>query len=229
PSLFSVSQLVPPDRPLESSEAIEPQIVDNFELGYRGYSRNFSYSFSAFFTESEFGENFIYDPNTNFGEYNRSPEETYGFETVLGWQANARLSFLGTAAWSEGDFDPDGDGPSDFVPQTTLDIQPWKATLEATYAATDRLTLTGLILAVGDRDRAFDEGIDLYEIDGYVVADIGADWLLSRGRLGVQISNLFDRAYLAPSSQTYQGNPLFAGRVAGAPGRTVSMSYSIDF
>ncbi|MEM7052183.1 MAG: TonB-dependent receptor [Acidobacteriota bacterium] len=229
PSLFNVARLVPPNQPLESAEAIEPQIVDNFELGYRGYRGDFSYSFAAFFTESEFGENFIYDPETNFGEYNRSPEETYGFETVLGWQASAKLSFFGTAAWSEGDFDPDGNGPSGFVPQTSLDIQPWKATLEAKYLLTNKVTLNGLVLAVGDRDRAFDEGIDLYEIEGYAVADVGVDWRLPRGELGIQISNLFDRAYLPPSSQSYRGNPLFVARVAGAPGRSVGLSYSIDF
>ncbi|MEM1179963.1 MAG: TonB-dependent receptor [Acidobacteriota bacterium] len=229
PSLFQVSNLVPPDQPLESAEAIEPQIVDNYELGFRGYNGNFSYSFAAFYTESEFGENFIYDPVTNFGQYNRSPEETYGFETVLGWQATSKLSFLGTAAWYEGDFDPDGDGPQDFVPQTSLDIQPWKATVEAAYVLNDRVTLNGLLLAVGDRDRAFDDGIDLFEIEGYVVADIGVDWQLGRGRLVTQITNLFDNAYLAPSSQSYRGNPFFVARVAGAPGRGVSLSYSIDF
>ncbi|MEM1203019.1 MAG: TonB-dependent receptor [Acidobacteriota bacterium] len=229
PSLFQVSNLVPPSQPLESAEAIEPQIVDNFEIGIRGYRGDFSYSFAAFLTESEFGENFIYDPNTNFGEYNRSPEEVYGFETVLGWQATTQLSLFGTAAWYEGDFDPDGDGPSDFVPQTSLDIQPWKATLEATYILNDRVTLNGLLIAVGDRDRAFDEGIDLFEIEGYVVADLGVDWELPRGRLVTQVSNLFDKAYLAPSSQTYRGNPFFVARVAGAPGRSLSMAYSIDF
>ncbi|MEM9290561.1 MAG: TonB-dependent receptor [Acidobacteriota bacterium] len=229
PSLFNVARLVPPNQPLESSEAIEPQIVDNFELGFRGYRGNVSYSFAAFFSESEFGENFIYDPETNFGEYNRSPEETYGFETIIGWQANARLSVTGTAAWSEGDFDPDGDGPLDFVPQTSLDIQPWKATLEANYRLTDKVTLNGLILTVGNRDRAFDEGTDLYEIEGYTVADLGIDWQLPVGRLLVQVANVFDRAYLAPSSQSYRGNPFFVARVAGAPGRTLSTSFSIDF
>ncbi|MEM6796560.1 MAG: hypothetical protein AAF725_21490, partial [Acidobacteriota bacterium] len=147
----------------------------------------------------------------------------------VAWQANARLSFTGTAAWSEGDFDPDGDGPQDFVPQTTLDIQPWKATLLGKYVLNDRVTLSGIVLAVGDRDRAFDEGIDLYDIEGYVVADVGVDWALRRGRLFAQVTNLFDNSYLAPSSQTYQGNPLFGPRVAGAPGRALSLSYSIDF
>ncbi|MEM1178551.1 MAG: TonB-dependent receptor [Acidobacteriota bacterium] len=229
PSLFFVGFAVPPDQPLESSDAIEPQITDNYEIGFRGYSGDVSVSFAAYYSESEFGQNFIYDPDTNLGSYNRSPERTYGFESVIGWQASADLAITGTLAWTEGDFDPDGDGPSEFVPQTTLDITPWKATLEANYIVSDTVTINGFVLAVGDRDRAFDDGIDLFPIDGYVVADLGVDWALPRGRLLAQVTNLFDNTYLSPASQTYLNNPLFLPRVAGAPGRALSLTYSIDF
>ncbi|MEN0079750.1 MAG: hypothetical protein AAF753_11630, partial [Pseudomonadota bacterium] len=72
-------------------------------------------------------------------------------------------------------------------------------------------------------------GTDAYEITGYVIADIGADIALPYGELGVQITNLFDRQYLTPASQTYANNGLFNDRVNPAAGRAVSLAYQITF
>ena len=91
------------------------------------------------------------------------------------------------------------------------------------------LQLNTFILGVGDRDRAFDEGVDLYNITGYTVVDIGLSYDIGPGNFSLQLRNLFDNQYLAPSSQSYRGNPLFDRRVAGAPGRAISMAYITTF
>ncbi|MEM9313952.1 MAG: TonB-dependent receptor [Pseudomonadota bacterium] len=229
PGLSQVAGIVPPDQELRSNEAVSPQVVDNYEVGLRGAVGVWRYSFAAYFADSELGQNFIYDPVTNQGEYNRSPQENYGFEAVLGWAPLPSVDLLATVSWGEGDFDPDGDGPQGEVPLTTLDIPPWKFTLNGRWSLTDDLGLNALLLVVGDRDRAFDEGVDLYEIDGYTTLDLGLNWNVFSGTLSAQLTNALDETYITPASQTYIGNPIFAPRVAGAPGRALSVAYSLTF
>lgn len=229
PSLANVSSIVPPDAPLEGSEAAAPQIVDNFELGIRGAAGDFRYSFAGFFSDSELGENFLYDPVTRAGVFNRAPQENYGFEAIIGWRPFAAVDIVSTFSWNDGDFDPDGDGPADKLPLTTLDTQPWKATINGDWDVTDHLALNGQILIVGDRSRAFDEGVDFYSIEGYTVIDVGGSYDLGPGQLGVQITNLFDNRYITPGSQTYLNNLAFLPRVVAAPGRAVSVTFSATF
>jgi len=226
PSLSQVSNLVPPDQPLESDEAIEPQIVDNYEVGLRGAADAFSYGFAAYYSESDFGQNFLYDPQTGLGEYNRSPERNYGFELVGGWQASEALLLGMTFSWIEAEFDPDDTG--DFVAQSGLDVQPWKGTINADYAMSEDLSFQLTLLVVGDRDDALEDEVDLWEVEGYEVVDVGLDYQFdaweAEGRLSLQVTNLFDETYLTPSSQSYTNNIAFAPRVAGAPGRGLSLN-----
>ena len=229
PALAQLSGLVPPDEPLESNEAITPQIVESYELGVRGLVGSVNYSFAAFYSESDFGQLFLYDPVTRLGEYQRAPEDSYGFEITAGWQANSNLSLDGSFSWSEGNFDPDGDGPENDVAQSGLDIQPWKATLNIRYTINDRVSVNFQALAVGDRDRALDDEVDVWEVEGYEVYDLGFDIKIGPGMLFAQITNLFDNTYLTPTSQSYSNSAAFAPRVAGGPGRALSLVYDVDF
>ncbi|MEM1155797.1 MAG: TonB-dependent receptor [Pseudomonadota bacterium] len=227
PSLSQVSSLVPPDQPLESDEAIEPQIVDNYEIGLRGIAGAFTYALATYYSESDFGQNFLYDTATGLGRYNRSPEKTYGFEIESTWQATDNLLLSAAFGWNEGDFDELDDG--NFASQSGLDIQPWKATLHGYYQVTDRLSFNFLVLAVGDRDEAFEDEVDLWEVEGYEIMDIGLDYQLGINSFSVQITNLFNKTYLAPSSQSYTNSLPFRPRVAGAPGRAVALNYEITW
>jgi outer membrane receptor protein involved in Fe transport len=80
-------------------------------------------------------------------------------------------------------------------------------------------------LAVGNRDQAFKDRVDVFDIDGYVVADAGLAYQIGSGEVGVQVTNLFDRQYLPPASQTYRGNANFRPRVTAGPGRGLSLAY----
>lgn len=229
PSLSQVSTVVPPDEPLESNEAIKPQIVDNYEIGFRGMTTRFTYGLAVYYAESDFGQNFLYDPATGLGRYNRSPEKTYGFELVGGWQATDKFYLNSSFSWTEGEYDPADDDSDEFVAQSGLDIQPWKFILNGRYDITRRLNFNFQALVVGDRDSAFKDGTDLWEAEGYDVYDMGMDYLIGRHRVSMQVTNVFNKAYLTPSSQSYTGNPVFAPRVAGAPGRAVSLTYEGTF
>ena len=118
---------------------------------------------------------------------------------------------------------------SSVVVVATLDVSPWKFTTNARWTLSEALSFNAQLLVVGDRDRAFDENIDLYEIEGYETLDVGLDWQVLQGLLSVQLTNALDSTFITPTSQTYVGNPIFAPRVAGAQGRALSFAYSIRF
>ena len=229
PSLGQVAFLVPPDAPLESDVAIEPQNIDNYEIGVRGQTEKVIYSAAVFYSESEFGETFVFDSSTGFSEYLRAPERTYGFEVTGDIDVTDKFNLIATFSWSEGEADPDGDGPEDYLALSGLEIQPWKATLAGTYAINDWFIMNFLALGLGDRDSAFDDGVDAFEINGYTIFDAGAQFVLPKGVLDLQITNLFDRQYLTPASQTYANNGLFNDRVNPAAGRAISLAYQISF
>jgi iron complex outermembrane receptor protein len=229
PNLNQVSNLVPVNAPLRSSAAVQPQITDNYEIGVRGRVGALQYTLAAYRSESEFGQTFVYNAATGFGEYTRAPRRITGVEGSADWQATSKLTLGGTFAWNEGEFDPDGPGPRGFVAISSLDVQPCKAVLRANYVVSETLSLNAQVLGVGNRSEAFDDRVDVFDIDGYAVADIGLAYEVGPGRLGVEITNLFDRQYLPPASQTYLGNAGFRPRVAAAPGRAVSVAYSYRF
>jgi iron complex outermembrane receptor protein len=225
PNLNQVSNLVPVNAPLRSSAAVEPQITDNYELGVRGRLGSLAYSAAIYRSESEFGQTFIYNAATGFGEYTRAPRRISGIETALDWKATERLNLQASLGWADGEFDPDGAGPRGFVAISSLDVQPWKAVVQTNYRATERLRFNGQVLAVGNRDQAFKDRVDVFDIDGYVVADAGLAYQIGSGEVGVQVTNLFDRQYLPPASQTYRGNANFRPRVTAGPGRGLSLAY----
>ncbi|MEM8497804.1 MAG: TonB-dependent receptor [Pseudomonadota bacterium] len=228
PSLSQVSNLVPPDEPLTSNRAIEPQIVDNFEFGLRGAMGAIRYTAAAYYSESEFGQNFLYDQQTGLGSYNRSPERNYGLEFTVDWQATEKLQIHSNFGIITAKFDPDGDGPGGYVHQSGLDVQPWKLTFAGDYQLNQALSFNFLALVIGDRDEALNDEIDVWEVRGYEVLDLGLDYKIGLGSFGVQITNVFDKAYLAPSSQSYSNNVFFAPRVAGAPGRALSLTLEFN-
>lgn len=222
PSLINLSFLVPSGEPLATSEAAEPQIVDNYEIGLRGAYGIFDYSLAAYYARSELGATFIVAPGSMQGEFARSPQRNYGFELSAGVEPINDLRLSAAFSWNEGDFDADDDG--DFNPLSGLEVAPWKFTFDVSYDVNDDLNLNGRVLTVGDRSRAFDQGTDPAPVEGYSVIDIGAFYTVGPGSLSFQITNLLNNTYIPTSNQTYVGTG-FVDRIVGGPGRQVILAY----
>lgn len=223
-----IPQLIPLGEEIEGSRFIEPQRVDNYEIGLRGGYGDIGYSFAAYRSESEFGQTFFFDPDEVLGGTALAPKRIEGFETTFEWFINDDFDLLATYSWSEGDVDIEGDDRG-FVAISTLEVQPWKATLVANYAVNENIALNFQALVVGDRDKAFDEGIDPFRIEGYHVLDMGARFELPVGTFDVQLTNLLNDDYLTAASQTQLGIPAFADRVSPSRGRNVSLVYTVRF
>jgi iron complex outermembrane receptor protein len=83
------------------------------------------------------------------------------------------------------------------------------------------------MLLVGDRSRAFDEGVDRYQVTGYTTFDFISSLNLGSGSLELGIENLFNRQYIPVSSQERIENNEF--RYLAAPGRNISLRYLLRF
>ncbi|NEO27673.1 MAG: TonB-dependent receptor, partial [Kamptonema sp. SIO4C4] len=162
---------------------------------------------------SELGSSLLVNDN-GFLEIVRAPERVYGVEATVDWQASETWQLGGTFTWQEGEFDRDDDG--DFQPLSSSRISPVKLT-----AYVENETLPGWqnrlqLLALGDRDRAFDEGVDETAIDGFITLDYISRVALGPGTLQLSVKNLLNTDYFPVFSQLQaaEGNEVenFAGR-----------------
>lgn len=208
---------------VEDAIELEAQQVDNYELGIRGNWRDVEVSLAGFFNESELGSTLIVIDGLT--EPVRAPQRNYGLEFSLDWTPSDRWRVGGILTWNEGEFDSDDDG--DFDALSSIDVQPLNLTL---YLENE--TLPGWrnriqALIVSGRDRAFEDGVDEFEVNGYTIFDFVSSLALGPGRLELAIGNLFDEDYLPVSSQerfAAQANDRFAGR-----GRYLNLRYQIEF
>jgi iron complex outermembrane receptor protein len=207
----------------DSVAAINPeaQVVDNYELGWRGSFARFSAEASVFLTTSDLGATF--DEQLNIS---RQKEEIYGIELSGDWQLHRQLTLGGSLSLQEGEADTDGDGSVDaYLPATR--ISPPKGTLHLKWRAADggwdaRLQATHF----ADRDRSpYIGGFGSNDIDGYTLVDAATSLALGPGRLSVGIDNLLNEDYLTATGQVY------GSFQQGVPGRGASLrvGYSVDY
>ncbi|MBE9101801.1 TonB-dependent receptor domain-containing protein [Vacuolonema iberomarrocanum] len=204
--------------------SLEPQQVDNYEIGVRFEFGRVQASIAGFYNESSLGSSLQVgaDGLTNLV---RSPQRNYGVEATLDWQPSDIWRLGGYFSWNEGENDNDDDG--NFEALSSVQVQPYKVGLYVENDTTPGWTNRLQLLAVGDRDRAFDDGVDGFEVNGYVTLDFLSSIQIGQGQLTLGIENLLNNQYLPVSSQERFG--ITEERRYAAPGITVSLRYSIRF
>jgi iron complex outermembrane receptor protein len=179
---------------------------------------------AGFFTYSDLGENVRESDEGPFLELERSPTRTYGLEASLDYQPSQDWQLGTSVTWVEGESNPENTDEG-FVALSTREIQPWKIT-----AYVDNQTLPSWrnrlqLLVVGGRDRAFDDGVDDRDIDGYITLDYISEVDVGPGTLQLGIQNLLDNQYFPVDSQLQSEN----SRNSAALGRTLSLEYSVQW
>jgi len=204
---------------------LEPQKVNNYELGVRGNFDNLTLSLAGFLSTSSLGSTLAIDL-AGITRLVRAPQRNYGLEFSADWQPSDRWRLGTTLSWNEGDNNPDGDDDDRFVPLSSVDIQPLKATvyLENETLPGWRNRLQALL--VGGRDRAFNAEVDQFQVTGYTLVDLFSTINIGPGKLQLGIQNLFDKQYLPVNSQERFG----AQEIRRFPGegRTYSIRYSFE-
>ncbi|MEM6426256.1 MAG: TonB-dependent receptor [Cyanobacteria bacterium P01_D01_bin.128] len=225
PNLGSVFSAAAPTFDISTDLALTPQEVNNFEVGLRAELDQLQVSLAGFYSESDLGSAIVFNPATGFSELVRAPQRNYGLEAAIDWQASDTWQLGGFFSWSEGENDVNNDG--EFLALGSLNVPPYKLGLylenETTPGWTNRLQM----LLVGDRDRAFIDGVDPFTVNSYVTLDLLSSIQLGQGRLTVGIENLLNTNYLPLTSQERVGG--FEERRYAAPGTTLSVRYSIQF
>ena len=221
---LSAGTRLPTDVDISTDVELSPQQVDNFEIGVRAEFEQVQASLSGFYNESSLGTNLQVGPD-GFTDVVRAPPRNYGVEATLDWQPSDVWRLGGYFSWNEGESDNNDAG--DFLALSGLQVQPYKVGLylenDTAPGWTNRLQLLG----VGGRDRAFDDGVDAFDIDGYVTLDLLSSIQLGDGQLTVGVQNLLNNQYLPLSSQErVRGTE---DRRFAAPGINLNIGYSIEF
>jgi len=210
----------------EDIEDLQPQKIDEYELGIRGNWESVSATLSAFYNFSELGVTFESTEDiTTISELIRSPKRIYGIEGTLDWELTDHWQLGGTLSWNEGDIDPNDDG--DFRPISSFDIQPLKVTAYVENQTTPGWNNRLQLLVVGSRDRAFEEDVDGAPIESYAVLDYISSIKLGSGTLEIGIENLLDNQFSPVSAQFAGGNR--DSRLFAAPGRRLTINYSLTW
>jgi iron complex outermembrane receptor protein len=208
-----------------SIDLTQPQKVNNYELGIRGNWDALQFSLAGFFNISDLGVDFVNLDNGRFRTV-RAPSRVYGIEATVDWKPAEQWKLGATLSWLEGENDEGGDGS--FLALNSLLIPPLKLT-----AYVENETLPGWrnrlqLLYSGNRDRAFNNGIDGAPIRDYITFDLLSTIKLSTtSELQIAIQNLFNAQYFPVYSQYFA--PIFDSSNYAGQGRTVSVSYRLSF
>jgi len=211
-----------------SIDDLQPQKVDQYEIGIRGNWDSVQFSLAGFFNQSDLGARLVQN-DRGILELQRAPERVYGVEASVDWQPVENWQFGGVVGWNEGDRDPDDDG--DFDPLNSFQIQPIKLTAYVQNQTTPGWQNRLQFLIVGDRDRANNaldsrgNPIDPKPIQGYFLVDYISSIRIGEGTLQLGLHNLLDNQYSSVFSQALRGDiNNFA-----EPGRTVTVNYRLSW
>jgi len=208
------------DTTATSAEQLESEVqeVDHYELGVRARFARWDATATAFFSDSDNGTTFDQDLIIT-----KQPERIYGVEVAANVRPAEHVAFGGTFTWLEGEVDLDDDGDFDEdLPSTR--IPPVKVTSYLEYSPYEwwSARLQGLYSANRDPNSTQFGGAS---VDDYIVVDFHSSVDIGYGRVEVGVENLFNEDYFPVLNQA--GALPFA--FSQAPGRTVTVTYSIEW
>lgn len=204
----------------------EAQVVDNWELGFRGSLGPIGYTLAGFFTESDLGTTFgqVIIGGQEISTVERAPEEIWGIEATVNGDWGPSVAYGGTFSWQEGIRDFDEDGDYERLPGNR--ISPVKLTGFVEYRPNDFYGARAQVLYSGNRNE-FNRSLALNEgkVDDYVRVDLSTDVKLFEGRLTVAVRNLLNNFFIPAPLQGKNNQRDFIA----APGRFVNVSYAYDW
>lgn len=216
------------------SENVDPITVDSFEAGWRTQIGDTgSANITGFYNTSDKVVQFQRDFSVNVAD---TDERFYGAEAALTLPLSAHWSAGGSLAYTRGQFK---DSSGTWRELNAYRATPLKSTLFGEWNNLTGQSVRLQMLAIGGSDRAYDDSLKATydsnvrattaaKIQGYAVLDLIAQTELPQGKVNVGVYNVLNREYQTVYSQEAEAT---YGKMSGIPaeGRTVAMSYSIDY
>ncbi len=225
PGFFSVLTFVPEGFSIQRDvRELQPQKVDNYEIGVRGNWSNVQASVAGFYNYSDLGLSLAVRPDGAI-EYSRAPQRNYGVEATVDWQPARKWQVGASLAYTFGENDEDEDG--EFIPLRSFEVQPWKLTAYVEHQTTPGWRNRLQLLYVGNRDDAFEVGQDPVAVNDYLLLDFISSIQLGRGTLFVGIENLLNNQYSSVFSQLLGGFSELNNRTDR--GMTLSVKYQLTW
>jgi iron complex outermembrane receptor protein len=190
--------------------------VDSYELGWRGSWDQWQADVTLYENTSDVTQ--FYDANDRVLRLINQKERVRGIENSLAYRVTAHWSVGGTYAWAKGETKQNGK----WIDLPATRISPAKTTVFVGYQEDDySLRLQGMRLANYDAAEKDNNG---RKIDGYTLIDLLGSVQLPVGRLEGGMYNLTNRTYQNLFTQANARAPY-----ANAQGRTLSLSYAVDW
>ena len=201
--------------------------TSNYEAGLRAESGTWNASLIGFYSTTDNGTNFDEDLNIL-----TQPERIYGLEASASIRPVDKLQVGGTFTWMHGEIDNDDDGTYD-EDLPSLRIPPVKVTGTVSYEFLDWLTAGTQVFYSGTQSNnssLFGGGCPswqdyCFDIDSYFLVDLFSNIAVGPGELNVNVTNLFNNAYLPLINQAYHYQ---FSNVQG-PGRRLTLAYTMRF
>lgn len=225
PQLFRVLNFLPVGFTIENDvRFLQPQKVDNYEIGVRGNWNNVQATLAGFFNYSELGLSSRGLPDGTI-QYIRAPQRNYGIEATLDWQVFKSWRLGTSFTWTEGEDDQNEDG--EYRALRTLEVQPLKLTAYVENQTTPGWRNRLQLLYVGNRDRGFEAGSDFVPIRDYAIVDYISSFQIGSGSLEIGIQNLLNSRYSSIFSQAGGGLDELLNNYER--GRTLSVNYRVTW
>lgn len=202
------------------------QVVDNYELGFRGQAGRLSYSLAGFYTESDLGTTFgvVEVGDQLLSTVERAPEEVWGAEATLDARVTDNTRVGGTFSFQDGHRRFEGE---DWERLPGNRISPIKVTGYLQHAFSDGFDARLQALYSGSRNEFGRDNDNTNEgdVDSFFRLDASVDYRLGNGTFTFAVRNLLDEFYVpAP----LQAKNIERDYIA-APGRFVRLSYTHDW
>ncbi|MES1023064.1 TonB-dependent receptor [Gloeocapsa sp. BRSZ] len=225
PQLFRVLNFLPPGFAIEEDvRFLQPQKIDNYEIGIRSNWNNVQVTLAGFYNFSDLGLSSRGQPDGTI-QFIRAPQRNYGIEATIDWQPVTNWLLGSSLTWTEGEDDQDED--RNYLALRTLEVQPLKITAYIENQTTPGWRNRLQLLYVGNRDRGFTAGSDFVSIGDYAVLDYISSLQIGSGTLEIGIQNLLNNKYSSVFSQAGGGLDELLNN--WERGRTLSINYRISW
>lgn len=210
--------------PVMDSTNVDAIKTNSFDLGWRGQFESLQAQSSIFYNQSDKYTEF--DKVTGVVELLDQTEKVWGFEGLVNFYLTDKVSTGATYAYTRGFTETEDDG---WVALPADRVSPQKITSHVTYNNFGAYEVSLRAMHMSDYTEGHRADEKKAPFTGYTTYDLLTQFALPAGHLGFAIQNLTNKEYQPLYNQVRAYPSTGASADLPAQGRTVSLSYSVEY